>query len=242
MTAFKPYLRGLVLIATFVALGYLVKATGLDGTLDQGWVDREIRGRGIDGEILFVALGAVLTAAGFPRQAVSFLGGYAFGLGLGTGLALVASAGGCVLAFTYARLLGRSLVREKFGARVRRMDDFLRDYPFSMALLIRLLPVGSNAVTNLAAGVSGIRAMPFVAGSVIGYLPQTLIFALLGSGIHIEPNFRIGASIVLFVVSGMLGVWLFRRYRRSRALDADVEIGSGDAGGTDAAPPAGPGR
>lgn len=222
MSRLKPYLRGLVLIATFVALGYLVKATGLDGALDQGWIDREIRSRGMVGELLFVALGMVLTAVGFPRQAVSFMGGYAFGLTLGSALALAASAAGCVLGFTYARLLGRSLVRDKFGARIRRLDDFLHDYPFSMAVLIRLLPVGSNAVTNLAAGVSGIRALPFVAGSTIGYLPQTLIFALLGSGIHLDPSFRIGASVVLFVISGMLGVWLFRRYRKSRALDADV--------------------
>jgi uncharacterized membrane protein YdjX (TVP38/TMEM64 family) len=222
MSALKPYLRGLILIATFVALGYLVKATGLDHVLDQGWIDREIRGRGPGGELLFVALGAVLTAIGFPRQAVSFMGGYAFGLVTGSALALAASAAGCVMAFAYARLLGRSLVRDRFGARVRRLDAFLHDYPFSMALLIRLLPVGSNAVTNLAAGVSGIGAVPFVAGSVIGYVPQTVIFALLGSGIHLEPSLRIGASVVLFVVSGMLGVWLFRRYRKSRALDADV--------------------
>lgn len=224
MSALKPYLRGLVLIATFVALGYLVKETGLYDLLDERWIDREIRGRGIAGEMLFVGLGALLTAIGFPRQAVSFLGGYAYGFGEGTFLALAASGCGCVLAFMAARVLGRDLVRDRFGPRVRRLDAFLHDNPFSMALLIRLLPVGSNAVTNLAAGVSGIRAVPFVAGSVIGYLPQTLIFALLGSGIHLDPSLRIGASVVLFVVSGMLGVYLFRRYRTSRALDSDVAL------------------
>jgi uncharacterized membrane protein YdjX (TVP38/TMEM64 family) len=231
MSALKPYLRGLVLIATFVALGYLVKETGLYDLLDERWIDREIRGRGFAGELLFVGLGALLTAIGFPRQAVSFLGGYAFGFGAGTGLGVLAAGLGCVLAFTCARVMGRELVREKFGPRVRRLDDFLHDHPFSMALLIRLLPVGSNVVTNLAAGVSGIRAVPFVAGSVIGYLPQTLIFALLGSGIHLDPSLRIGASVVLFVVSGMLGVYLFRRYRTSRALDSDVAIAADGNGG-----------
>jgi uncharacterized membrane protein YdjX (TVP38/TMEM64 family) len=116
---------------------------------------------------------------------------------------------------------------------VRRLDDFLHDHPFSMALLIRLLPVGSNVVTNLAAGVSGIRAAPFVAGSVIGYVPQTVIFALLGSGIHLDPSLRIGASVVLFVVSGMLGVYLFRRYRTSRALDSDVALAADGGGNPD---------
>lgn len=232
MLAFKPYLRGLALIATFVALGYLIKVTGLYGLFDEGWIDREIRGHGLNGQLLFVGLGAVLTALGFPRQAVSFLGGYAFGFALGSALALAAAGLGCILAFTYARLMGRSLVRDRFGPRVRRLDNFLHDNPFSMALLIRLLPVGSNALTNLAAGVSGIGALPFVAGSVIGYVPQTVIFALLGSGIHLDPSLRIGASVVLFVASGMLGVYLFRRYRTSRALDDDVALdgAAGDGG------------
>ncbi|MFT5539807.1 MAG: putative membrane protein YdjX (TVP38/TMEM64 family), partial [Alphaproteobacteria bacterium] len=102
---------------------------------------------------------------------------------------------------------------------------------FSTALLIRLLPVGSNLLTNLAAGVSGVRAVPFVAGSTLGYVPQTLIFALVGSGLHIEPALRIGASVVLFVVSGMLGVYLFRRYRGTSALiDAGGDAGA-DTGG-----------
>jgi uncharacterized membrane protein YdjX (TVP38/TMEM64 family) len=236
MGALKPYQRGLVLIVSLVALGYVVRTTGLFGLLDEAWIDAEIRGRGLSGELLFIAAGAVVTACGFPRQAVGFLGGYAFGLGLGTALALVACLGGCVLAFGYARLLGRSLVLALFPERIRRLDEFLHDNPLSMALLLRLLPVGSNLVTNLAAGVSGVRAVPFFAGSVIGYVPQTLIFALLGSGIRLDPALRIGASVVLFIASGMLGLYLFRRYRRSRALDAEMasalaeDPGSSNAG------------
>ncbi len=223
LAALKPYLRGLALIASFVALGYLFKAIGLYGLFDEAWIDRAIRGHGASGDLLFLAVGAGLTAVGFPRQAVSFLGGYAFGLAYGSFLSLVAATGGCVLAFTYARLLGRSAVRRsRFSARIRRLDVFLHDNPLSMTLLLRLLPVGSNVFVNLAAGVSGVRPVPFIAGSMIGYVPQTVIFALLGSGIRLDPGLRIGASVTLFVASGMLGVYLFRRYRRSRALDQDI--------------------
>jgi uncharacterized membrane protein YdjX (TVP38/TMEM64 family) len=222
MTALKPYLRGLVLIALLVALAYVVKATGLYGLPDEAWIDQEIRGRGMAGELLFLGVGMVATAMGFPRQAVSFLGGYGFGLGAGVLLALGASLLGCILAFFFARLAGRSLVLGLFSERIRRLDDFLREHPFSMALLLRLLPVGSNLVTNLAVGVSGIRAIPFFAGSLLGYIPQTVIFALLGSGIHIDPGLRISAGVVLFIASGMLGIYLFRHYRKSRALDEEL--------------------
>ena len=82
--------------------------------------------------------------------------------------------------------------------------------------------MGSNLVTNLAAGVSGVRALPFIAGSGLGFIPQTVIFALLGSGIHLDPVLRISTGIVLFLISVMLGVRLFRRYRKSLALDQEM--------------------
>ncbi|HEU0071379.1 MAG TPA: VTT domain-containing protein [Alphaproteobacteria bacterium] len=222
MKKLKPYLRGLVLIATLVAIGYLVQVTGLRGLFDESWIDSQVRGQGISGELLFLGVGVVLTAIGFPRQAVCFLAGYAFGFALGMPLALAASLGGCILAFVYARLLGRSFVLARFPARIKRIDDFLHENPLSMTLLLRLLPVGSNLVANLAAGVSGVRALPFFAGSLLGYVPQTIIFVLLGSGIRLDPAWTTGVSVALFVVSSALGVYLFRRYRKSRALDADV--------------------
>lgn len=229
MNALKPYLRGLVLIACFVALGTLVKETGLYGLIDEAWIDREIRGKGLSGELLFIAAGAALTGIGFPRQAVSFLGGYAFGFGEGTALALVASVGGCVAGLYTARFVGRDYILRRFPDRIRRIDAFLHDNTFSTALMIRLLPAGSNLLTNLAAGVSGTRAMPFFAGSGLGYVPQTAIFALLGSGIHLEPQLRIGASIALFILCGMLGIYLYRRYRQMRAMtDAPVPGSGGD--------------
>lgn len=92
-----------------------------------------------------------------------------------------------------------------------------------MTLLIRFLPVGSNLLTNLVAGVSAVRWLPFMAGSALGYIPQTLIFVLLGSGIHIDPVFRISLSVALFVVSGGLGVYLYRRYRHGKRLDDALE-------------------
>ena len=245
MTA-RVLIRGLFFIGSLVAVGYLLQATGLGGSLDKAWIDTDIRGRGIVGEALFVAAAALFTAIGLPRQIVAFLAGYAFGLVTGTALAVAGTVGGCILAFAYARLLGRDLVAARFPARVGRIDAFLRDNPFTMTLLIRFLPAGSNLLTNLAAGVSSVGAAPFIIGSGLGYVPQTLVFALVGSGITIDPVARISLSIALFVFSGMLGVYIYRRYRHGRRLDDEIERQLGTLNGDSTAPIAeadrGPGR
>lgn len=215
--------RGLVLIATFAGLGFLAHSLELNHMLDEAWIDSQVRGRGVSGETLFVAVGLLATAIGMPRQLVCFLGGYAFGFVQGTALGLLASGLGCAVAFFYARWLGRSLVQARFAHRIRRVNDFLEDNPLSMTLLIRLLPVGSNLLTNLAAGVSAVGAIPFLAGSGLGYIPQTVIFALLGSGIQVDPALRISLSAALFAVSAVLGVWIYRRFRHGKRLDEEVE-------------------
>lgn len=225
-------LRGLLLILSLAALGYLLEWVGLGKLLDTAWIDNEVKGHGYSGALLFIAVGSLATGVGLPRQLVSFLAGYAFGFGWGLGIALSASVLGCVGSFFYAHWFGGSLVRARFERRIRRFSEFVSGHVFSMTLLIRLLPVGSNLVTNLIAGVTGIAALPFFLGSALGYIPQTAVFALAGSGINLDPLFRIGLAGALFVVSSLIGAYLYRQFRHGRSLDREIDIELGDAAAT----------
>ncbi len=219
----KALLRSSALLVSLVLVAGLLKATGLGTVFDEAWIDAYVRGQGAGGQLAFIAAGLVFTAAGLPRQLVGFLAGYAFGFAEGTGLALAAVTFGCIVAFYYARFLGRDLVAHRFPSKVKRIDAFLSLNPLTMTLLIRFLPLGSNLATNLAAGVSSVRAAPFFAGSLIGYLPQTVVFALIGSGIGLDPWTRIGLGAVLFALSGALGVYLYRRYRHGPGFDDEID-------------------
>ncbi|MFL6712399.1 MAG: TVP38/TMEM64 family protein [Sulfurifustis sp.] len=209
------WLRGLALLAALVAIGYAFDWALAAAGIDQSWIDNRIRGNGLNGEVMFVGVAALCVALGAPRQTLSFLGGYAFGLALGAALALLATVIGAVVSFYYARLLAGRAIRARFADGMRRFDEATHGDPFWLALFIRLLPVGNNLAVNVAAGVSRVRALPFFLGSLIGYAPQTIVFALAGSGIGIDPLVRIGLGAALFVISGALGVWLYGRYWRA---------------------------
>jgi uncharacterized membrane protein YdjX (TVP38/TMEM64 family) len=228
----RAILKGLLLIASLAALGFLAKHGHLADMLSEHWIDAEVRGKGWHGDLIFLAVGTLTAALGFPRQVIAFLGGYAFGFIAGTWLATLATLLGCVLAFFYARWLGRNLVQNRFPGRIRKVDAFLHEHPFSMAVVIRLLPVGSNVATNLLAGVSSVRSLPFFAGSGVGYLPQTLVFALAGSGVNFNPALRLTLAGVLFVVSSLIGVWLYRRHRhidtKPDDMEADIDAALGE--------------
>ena len=215
------------MIAAFVAAGLFVRALEEGQFLNAEWVDAVVRDHGLTGQVVFLAVGALFTAFGLPRQVVCFLGGYGFGFLLGTALALTATVMGCTIAFLFARLAARDLLAHRFPGRLRRADAVLGKTPFSVILTIRLLPVGSNLATNLVAGVSSAALWPFVAASAFGHLPQTVVFALVGSGINVDPEIRLTLGIVLFVLSMLLGTHLYFRLRKDATLWGVIEMAGG---------------
>ncbi|MEW6690452.1 MAG: VTT domain-containing protein [Pseudomonadota bacterium] len=222
----KALAPGLAFLVTLAALAWLLKSGLALDWLSEDWaarIDRDVRGKGLTGEALYLAVGGLACALAVPRHVVSFFGGYAFGVGEGTLLALAATEIGCALTFGYARFVGRPLVGRRFGARVQRIDAFLSASPFAMTLLVRLLPIGNNFATSLAAGVSRVPARPFLAGSLVGYLPQTLVFTLAGSGIETGAGLRIALAALLFLASAAIGIWLYHNYRHGRTLGEEVD-------------------
>lgn len=225
---YKSLAKGLIMLAALGGAVYLSRAIGLGDMLsDTQWFNDHVLGSGPLSVVIFLAVGAAFTAVGLPRQLVGFLGGFAFGAIGGTVLSTLGAGLGCAAAALYARMGGRELVERKLGPRVHKINRFLQHEPFNTALAIRLFPLGSNLITNLAAGVSSIPLMPFVVGSTLGYIPQNFIFALFGAGMNRESAtgvaLSVGMSIVLFVVSGWLGIRVYRRYRRQAGVPDDIE-------------------
>jgi uncharacterized membrane protein YdjX (TVP38/TMEM64 family) len=145
-----------------------------------------------------------------PRQAAAFAAGYIWGPWIGVALALPAQLLGAAIDFAWARLSARTWVAARLPARLRRLDARLAARPFTATLSLRLLPLGNNVALNLVAGVSAVRAAPFLAASALGYLPQTAIFALLGSGVAVARWVEVAIAIALFAASVLLGWRLLR--------------------------------
>lgn len=187
------------------------------GHLDTALIDQLVVGQGITGQLIYVLLAAASCATGVPRQAAGFAAGYAFSAALGAPLALVlamvAQLLGCALDFFWARAVARDWARKRLRGKLARLEAVLVDNPFTITLIVRLLPVGNNTAFSLLGGASAVRPLPFHAASALGYLPQTLVFVLLGGGARVAGWQRIGLAVALFAASVVLGVWLYRRHR-----------------------------
>jgi uncharacterized membrane protein YdjX (TVP38/TMEM64 family) len=197
-----------LMVVVLVAVGLGLRMLGLEHAIDHA---------GERGPWAFLGIGALVCAAGVPRQIVAYAGGLAFGFWPGLLLAMVAEIIGCAIDFWWARVLARRWVARFLersaarGGRVARVERFLAANAFSATLTMRLLPFGSNLAFNLLAGVSSVAALPFLLASVLGYVPQTVVFTLLGGGVRVSQGQQVGLAAVLMAASIGLGVVLMRR-------------------------------
>jgi uncharacterized membrane protein YdjX (TVP38/TMEM64 family) len=198
-------LKAAVMMALLVGAGVLLRQAGA-GAL------REVHANARGAAVLVLA-GGLMTAVGLPRQVLAFSAGFVFGAPWGVAWALLGQIFGCALDYAAARSVIGNWARRHFAGRWRRLDRFIMAQPFVATLTLRLLPVGNNLALNLLAGVTGVSAASFLAGSLIGYVPQTIIFALLGSGVHVGERAQLEAGVALFIASAALGALLWQRGR-----------------------------
>ena len=206
LPAFYASGRPILLLLGLIVAGLALQRLGLDAG---------IAAAGQRGPLAFVAVATAACAIGVPRQVVAYSGGLAFGFWPGAALALLAEALACAADFFWARVVARAwaarwLTRTAPG-RLDRLSRFMVANTFTATLTLRLLPVGSNLLLNLLAGISSVAAGPFLLASVLGYVPQTAVFALLGGGVRISQGTQMVVAVALFAASIALGVWLLRR-------------------------------
>jgi uncharacterized membrane protein YdjX (TVP38/TMEM64 family) len=209
--------RPALLLGGLVAGALALHALGRAGGFDPAQLQRAF-GSGATSMLAFVAIGAAGCAVGVPRQAIAFAAGYLFGFVPGLAAGWAGMLAGLCISFWYARLVGRDWAARRLPPGLRKVDRFVADNPFSATLTLRLLPVGNNLALNLLAGLSGVAFLPFLGGSAVGYLPQAIVFALLGSGVRVEREIQLVLGVLLFVLSAALGLWLLARHRQARRL------------------------
>ena len=161
--------------------------------------------------LLFIGVGIAATAIGLPRQLFAFISGFAFGVVPGVLLSLFVAILGCALAFSFARRFLRQWLLRRYSKLVGGLDALTKHDAFWKVVMLRFQPLGTNLLTNMAAGVSEMPARLFLPASLLGYIPQMVVFALIGSGVRLGSSSQLVISFVLLLVSFVLGLWLLSR-------------------------------
>jgi uncharacterized membrane protein YdjX (TVP38/TMEM64 family) len=182
--------RWLPVLAVLLAL-VLVYATGLHTWLSLETLrsQREtlqglVAGHPLTAPLAYVLLYAAATALSLPGAIFLTLGGgFLFGTWLGGGLAVAGATLGAVGIFLIARTALGSALRNRAGPWLRRMEAGFREDAFSYLLVLRLVPLFPFWLVNLVPAMLGVPLSTFAAGTLIGIIPATFVYAGVGNGL-----------------------------------------------------------
>lgn len=213
----RARLRLAVLGSILLAAGAAALTAGpsLDG------VHRCVEDAGSLGPVVFVVLYAGLTVALVPGTALTLASGALFGPVRGAAFAVCGATIGAVIAFSIGRALGRNGVRQLLGPRLPRVEAALDNTGFAAMVILRLLPIIPFNGLNYAAGVTGIRVVPYAGATALGILPGTVAVAVAGSSVTdpTSPAFLGSLAAGAALLAGSL-LYARRRAGRSPGRDA----------------------
>lgn len=157
-------------------------------------------------------------AVGLPRQIAALTAGFLFGASYGLLVAMISAIFACILTLLLARKLLAGIVQQRYPKPLTKVSHFFSHDTFLKALIIRLLPAGSNFLTNILAGTARSPVKPYVLGSALGFVPQMVIFSLMGAGLQVNGHQQLIVSIFLLGLALALGSYLYRKTKNNLTL------------------------
>ncbi|WP_083682220.1 TVP38/TMEM64 family protein [Archangium sp. Cb G35] len=173
--------RWAVAVTGVVALVLAITLLPVDTWL-LGLVER-IRGMGLTGAVLYVAVYGVATMLMVPATVLNLGAGFVYGPVYGTLLVVVASNLSSLASF----MLGRTVLRERVARRLAgqprftAVDTAVAARGFKVVLLLRLSPVFPFSFLNYSLSLTRVRLRDYAPATTLGLLPATMLYVYLGS-------------------------------------------------------------
>jgi len=160
----------------------------------------------------FLVGGTIALIMLVPKTPISILGGMIFGWWLGTLLMLAVALLAAVVNYYLGRFLFRSAMdrleqtstQKTWILAVRRAAREANAY---LHFLVRLTPIPTSMI-SYSMGASGSRLMPFLLGTLLAVIPQSLWINVGANYSQLEASHTTTAKIISFVTSLFAAVFV----------------------------------
>lgn len=199
------------LLLALVALRY----TGTSGHASKQGIQALLGRFGLLAPAAHVLLFAVGTTVLVPATIFILIGAVVFGKFFGTIYNLIGGTGGAALSFLVARHLGRDFVARLLRGKLRRLDAKSEKHGFLLISYLRLAYF-PFAPLNYASGLTRIKFLDYLCGTIVGMFPAVLIFTcFLDELTNVSSPgdllaLRFLAPLILFLTSLLLPVLVKR--------------------------------
>jgi uncharacterized membrane protein YdjX (TVP38/TMEM64 family) len=162
---------------------------------------------------------AALAFVGVPQFMLIAAAVVAFGPVTGIAYSWIGTMASALVGFYLGRVAGARVLEQFSGEGLRQFMKLVGRNGFFASLIVRLVPSAPFIVVNMAAGVTPMRVMHFLAGTAIGIIPKIVLTAFAGASIVDVLKGEDGRNVLwlaLIVVVWLVMGWYARKWLKAR--------------------------
>jgi len=164
-----------------------------------------IQGFGIFGPIILTILITGVAA-----------GGYLYGPLIGTICSVIGTLVGSMIIFSLSKKYGRPFVEKHVHKKdLEHFDIIFKKRGISAFVMIRLVPLMPNDVVNLAIGLTKISFKAFFWISLLGYIPETIVYTMFGQQLL---SGHLDAKLIILMAIAVLFFFVYISRHKLRVL------------------------
>ncbi len=208
------------LLIACVTVGPVRHALGAATHGDVTGLRRQLRGLGIGGVLVLVAVVLAHTVIPFPAEIPAAVAGFVYGFAVGVPLMSISFLASALAAYLLADRLGRPLTRRLVGRRrLTAIERIVGRGGISTLLVLRLIPLVPFSLMCFVCGIGRVPLPRYTWTTLVGMLPQLVLITLVGSRLE---HARLTDPLLWAPALGMiclvlLGPAVLRRRRRTAA-------------------------
>jgi uncharacterized membrane protein YdjX (TVP38/TMEM64 family) len=181
---------------------------------DTAGVRSHVKGLGLAGPLLIVALAVIHAVVFYPAEIVDAAAGFVYGFFPALALMMLGWLLSGLLCFAVGRSLARPLLDRWFGTeRFERTEATIERGGATLLLAVRLLPIVPFSLVSYAAGAARVPLWRFTWTTLVGYLPITALAVYFGTrleGLSLTDPLVLGSAAALLALL-LFGHWVMRR-------------------------------
>ena len=182
--------------------------------------------------LIYIGIYIVAVAISVPGAVfLTLVGGFLFGIGVGTLSVVIAATLGATLLFLSVRTSLGYWLAQRASPYIKKMESGFKRDAFYYLLALRLIPLFPFWLVNVVAALLGIELKQFIVATLIGIIPGSLVYVMLGNGLgylfaqNETPNLAIifKAPILLPLLGLAILSLLPILYKRLRKINGNTQ-------------------
>lgn len=205
------------IVIILISICILSKNRGLLISFNIKDISQFIKARGTFSEIVYLLLFFIKPFfIMIPSNVMAVIAALAFGSIRSFILTMVGFFISGTVAFYLARFLGKDFVESILGDKLIKLDDKIEKNGFKILLILRLPPIIPFDPLSYACGFTKMRYKDFIMASLLGVIPETICYSVLGTSYRSPFSIKFLLPILLLVISVVLSKKILNRNKERK--------------------------